>query len=140
MGAESCYAPPFHVIAERINIKQAAGKAIFLRLHYYNNDKNLQIPVMKGSGLNMKLTYSSKPQALPQVGAHLILIFGFGFVGYILVGSAINVKKFGKEANKEALPHREFWMSIPGYVKEGMRFTAFKLCGKQMLGANYESL
>jgi hypothetical protein len=111
-----------------------------VQLSFLNYDRNLQIAMPTATGLELTLYYSSHKEAAGSVGGVLIGVTFGCFIMYMAIGAAIKIKKFGAEPGKEAIPQREFWAAIPGLAKDGIRFTVFKLCGKQMLGANYETI
>jgi len=59
------------------------------------------------------------------VGMILCILFFLGFGFYFAGGIAYNIKYKGMD-KYEAVPHKEFWMSLPGLVKAGCEFTKVK--------------
>lgn len=52
---------------------------------------------------------------------------GIGFAAFYLIGGvAYNVKKNEMPANAGALPHKEWWGSLPGLSKDGVAFSVTK--------------
>ncbi|PAA93028.1 hypothetical protein BOX15_Mlig004971g1 [Macrostomum lignano] len=62
-------------------------------------------------------------------GDVLIIIVLVLLVVYLAGGFAVNVFLLKKTANLQALPNLNFWISVPGYVKDGATFTAAKVRG-----------
>jgi len=61
-------------------------------------------------------------------GTAILITMIVCLVLYIALGMAFGIKKQGKPAN-EAFPQKEFWLSFPGLVKDGVMFTKGKLMG-----------
>lgn len=61
-------------------------------------------------------------------GSAILIALIVVLVLYIVVGLAFGIKKQGKSVN-DAFPQKEFWLSFPGLVKDGVMFTKGKLMG-----------
>lgn len=61
-----------------------------------------------------------------ETGGILIAVFLGGFAVYFLVGFGYNMKVKQLEGT-DRIPHYEFWTSLPGLAKEGVRFTKAKI-------------
>lgn len=81
-------------------------------------------------------------------GDVLVILFFVGLAGYLVGGVVYNVKKNAK-SGLEALPHRDFWMTIPLLSKDGMAFSwkktkewaaGFKKWVDGKRGVEYETL
>jgi hypothetical protein len=59
---------------------------------------------------------------------------------YIAAGCVYKRKKLGTTGMLESCPQSEFWMSIPGLVKDGFAFTLVKLKIKKQASTDYDSL
>lgn len=60
-------------------------------------------------------------------GTLLLLVFWFALVlPYFVVGMVLNKTMKGK-SGKELIPQVEMWQSVPGLIKEGFKFSFFKL-------------
>ena len=64
----------------------------------------------------------------------------FGFVVYLAVGTAYGVRVGGKVLGPEAVPHIEFWRSVPGLVTEGMNFAKHKVSGGAVAAQRYKGV
>lgn len=60
------------------------------------------------------------------IGAIFFIALAVIFFVYLLTFSALN--KFKNGANGiEIVPHRRFWMSLPGLIRDGFKFTFYKI-------------
>lgn len=55
-------------------------------------------------------------------GTYFLVFFFLGLTGYVGGGVAFRMKKLGY-TGKDALPHLEFWESLPGMIMDGVKFT-----------------
>jgi len=54
----------------------------------------------------------------------VLVLLLVGVVAYIAIGMVVNWKFKGAQTVPEMIPHKEFWASIPGYVRDGCKFVA----------------
>lgn len=73
--------------------------------------------------------HGGKPGTGLSTGA-LFLIVVFALLAiYFAVGCVVCAVKFGQPWGLQALPHREFWLSIPAWFLAGLHFTIGKIKG-----------
>eukprot|EP00040_Diaphanoeca_grandis_P003900 m.26328 g.26328 ORF g.26328 m.26328 type:complete len:243 (-) comp15359_c0_seq1:192-920(-) len=73
-------------------------------------------------------------------GTTLLLVFAFGLVvPYFGFGALYNYSMQGK-SGKELIPNKDVWVSLPGLIKEGGRFTVHKLRSIRGGGGDYAPL
>ncbi|XP_076465218.1 uncharacterized protein LOC143296996 [Babylonia areolata] len=63
----------------------------------------------------------SEPATQLSAGSVLLLIFFVTMFLYFGLGCLINMLR--GETGKNLLPHHQFWVTLPGYIKEGFLFT-----------------
>ena len=78
----------------------------------------------------MTLYYASRPNprpAAPSNAGTAAMSMGLcGFLVYIVAGIAINYKKDGR-IGADSIPHRTFWRSLPGLIKDGFVFSYYTI-------------
>lgn len=68
----------------------------------------------------------------PGVLGFTMIFVMIGLVVYFIVGIIINKKRYDR-AGVELIPHHEFWLSLPGLVKDGVLFIVSG-CGRCVKG------
>ena len=121
-GAHLCqYAPVQHIKQTSINLFHPKGSKLQIAFKWSNNKYNMQIPIAKGTGLNMKLVYSPHKEA-GNWGAPFLLATSLSFMVYLISGVVLQRQRYGL-AGMESVPHIEFWRGLPSLVKDGLRFS-----------------
>lgn len=70
-------------------------------------------------------------------GEVLLIIFFCGFLIPYLAFGALYMRMRHGASGADLIPNRELWMSIPGLIKDGFRFT---MSGFKTTGASYQQL
>jgi len=115
------YAPVQQIKVKGINVLQKKNSKLQLAFQWENNKYNMQIPITKGTGLNMKVIYAPHKEA-GNWGAPFLLATFIGFSVYLVSGVMLQQKRHGL-AGIESVPNIEFWRGLPSLVKDGMRFS-----------------
>ncbi len=121
-SADLCYHPNIKVTADYINIRQAKDAPLHVRLRFKDGEHNMQIPVKKGDGLGLKLTYSPQPMKPPQppIGGKILGVFFGSLCAYFVIGALVQKYKF-QQTGSMLIPNRAFWFALPGLIAEGCR-------------------
>jgi len=83
------------------------------------------------AGLKVDTPFPGSTSALlkPLGGGTIFLIILFvGLASYFFIGTIWNVMK-NNQSGTDAIPQKEFWVSIPGLIKDGFGWTMTKIKG-----------
>lgn len=124
----SCYSPITTIVADGFEEEHADGKPKYVRFHFINNRRNVQIAVDRATGLDLMIYHS--PVSQLSIGTILIIVVFFGLLlPYCVFGVAYQKYRKG-ERGVDLIPNISFWAALPGLIGDGFKFTCYKLCGR----------